>query len=163
MLDTRREEPTPPVYGSSIFCDDIRIEINAKHSFIGVYPHALSISGNFPAVLPKLCIATYLYEINDLACSRDWEIPIFVLGPGQSIDNPILRGNIPPPPENIKVSPDIKIEEMPQLYMISAMTIVFQPLIINTAGFLRVRAQYKDKIIKLGSLRIEHVPTIPTP
>lgn len=39
----------------SIFCDDIRNEINGKLSLIGVVGHLLYVS-TFPCVLPKLCV-----------------------------------------------------------------------------------------------------------
>lgn len=40
----------------TIFCDDIRQEIAGKLSFIGVYSASLFVQ-NFPATLPKLCLA----------------------------------------------------------------------------------------------------------
>jgi hypothetical protein len=152
------EEPTPPVYGASIFCDDIRQEINAKQSFIGVYPHSVKIQGQFPATIPRLFISVILYELNELASTRDWEIPIFVLGPGNEINNPIFRGSVPVPPNHARVPPDTKLEGMNQIYMVTSFALSFEPIVINAPGFLLVRALYKDKIIKLGSLRLYHIP-----
>jgi hypothetical protein len=39
----------------SIYCDDVRMEIAGKMSFIGVYNGAMWVA-NFPATLPKFCI-----------------------------------------------------------------------------------------------------------
>lgn len=43
-------------YVQTIFCDDIRHEINGKTSFIGVYSGDLFVK-TFPVILPKLCLA----------------------------------------------------------------------------------------------------------
>lgn len=40
----------------TIFCDDIRQEVNGKVSYIGVYADAL-LASRFPITLPKLCLA----------------------------------------------------------------------------------------------------------
>jgi hypothetical protein len=40
----------------TIFCDDIRHEIDGKISYIGAYNGVLFVS-NFPATLPKLCLS----------------------------------------------------------------------------------------------------------
>ena len=41
-------------YAYSLFCDDIRHEVNGKVSFMGTFAGALFLPG-VPAVLPKLC------------------------------------------------------------------------------------------------------------
>jgi len=46
-------------YLTSIFCDDIRREEGNKLSYMGVYAGSLFVP-NFPAVLPKLCIAVQM-------------------------------------------------------------------------------------------------------
>lgn len=47
-------------YGYSIFCDDIRNEAGGKLSFIGCYNGVIFISGQFPLMLPKLCVHTHI-------------------------------------------------------------------------------------------------------
>ena len=49
-------------YGYSIFCDDIRNEPGGKLSFIGCYNGVILISGQFPLVLPKLCVHTHIFS-----------------------------------------------------------------------------------------------------
>jgi hypothetical protein len=39
----------------SIYCDDVRMEVAGKVSFMGVYNGAMWVA-NFPATLPKFCI-----------------------------------------------------------------------------------------------------------
>lgn len=48
-----------PRHVQSIFCDDIREEINGKISYIGVYSGTLLVR-EFPVTLPKLCVSLNL-------------------------------------------------------------------------------------------------------
>jgi len=43
-------------FAYSIFCDDIRYEVNNKCSFIGIIGTLMYVP-SFPAVLPKLCVS----------------------------------------------------------------------------------------------------------
>ena len=152
------------VYGYSVFCDDVRQEVNAKQSFMGVYPNAMSIHGTFPASIPKLCISIYFCELQALAEKRDWIIPIAVFGPGESFDNPALKGELPAPDENyinsLKNFP--KYANADELYAVANINISFIPLLIKEPGWLKVRARYNDRIIRLGSIRVDPGP-IPQP
>src|SRR6516164_5982673 len=89
------------VYGYTIFCDDVRQEINAKVSLIGVLPPVISVHSPFPFGLQKLCMAVYFYEAHKLALAREHEVTIVVFGPGQTIDNPAIRAIVPRTPKEI--------------------------------------------------------------
>ena len=43
-------------YLHSIYCDDVRREINGKITLVGTYPGGLTFNQPAPAILPKLCI-----------------------------------------------------------------------------------------------------------
>lgn len=45
-------------YLHSIYCDDIRHEINGKISYVGVY-HGKLLVPSVPVVVPKLCVAIF--------------------------------------------------------------------------------------------------------
>jgi hypothetical protein len=47
-------------YGHVVFCDDVRQEIDGKLTLVGVYNGNLTVFGEFPAVLPKLCLVVWL-------------------------------------------------------------------------------------------------------
>jgi hypothetical protein len=47
-------------YGHVVFCDDVRREIDGKLTLVGVYSGNLTVFGGFPAVLPRLCVVTWL-------------------------------------------------------------------------------------------------------
>jgi hypothetical protein len=41
-------------FAHAIYCDDIRNEVNGKHSLMGIFGNLMYLGG-FPAMLPKLC------------------------------------------------------------------------------------------------------------
>lgn len=155
--------PDRDVYGYTIFCDDVRQEVNAKLSYMGIFPFSVSIEGTFPAAIGKLCLSIYFFELQKLAMARDWEVPLLVYGPGQTLETPAAQAVIPILPtsaqENLKRSPTYESEE--NLYAIGSVLIIFNPLVIHEPGWIRVRARYKDELIKLGSLRVDQ-GTIPS-
>ena len=46
-------------FGLTIFCDDIRSEIDGKISLIGCYTGRMMIGGEFPVILPKLGLSIH--------------------------------------------------------------------------------------------------------
>lgn len=44
----------------SVFCDDIRMELGNKPSFMGVYTGDMLVQADGPVQLPKLSVATFL-------------------------------------------------------------------------------------------------------
>jgi hypothetical protein len=66
------EQVEQAFYGHVVFCDDVRREIDGKLTLVGVYSSNLTVFGGFPAVLPKLCVVTWLNgPLADLtACTK---------------------------------------------------------------------------------------------
>jgi hypothetical protein len=50
----------PEPFGISLFCDDIRGEINGKKTYVGVHDRILKIGSPKPARLPRLCIVSHI-------------------------------------------------------------------------------------------------------
>jgi hypothetical protein len=148
------------VYGYTIFCDDVRQEINAKVSLIGVLPPVISVHGPFPFQAQKLCMAVYFYEAHKLALAREHEVPLVVFGPGQTIDNPAMSAIVPRAPKEIleeALKGPMYISDE-TLYSIAITILWASPFLIQEPGWVRVRAIYGDEIIKLGSLRFDQGP-----
>jgi hypothetical protein len=55
---------------TAIFCDDIRKEEGNKLSYMGVYTGFLGVT-NFPAILPRLCVALTLRLSPDMVPSNE--------------------------------------------------------------------------------------------
>jgi hypothetical protein len=55
----------PEPFGISLFCDDIRDEINGKKTYVGVHDRILKIGSPKPARLPRLCIVSHIIVPSD--------------------------------------------------------------------------------------------------
>jgi hypothetical protein len=152
--------PDRDVYGYTIFCDDVRQEIHAKTSLMGVLPPVISVHGTFPFSVSKLCMSIYFYELQKLALVREDEVPILVFGPGQTIDNPGLRAMVPVAPKELidaaRKEPTYGSQE--PLYAIGNIILMAAPFVIQEPGWIRVRAIYGKDVLSLGSLRFDQGP-----
>ena len=140
-------------YGYSIFCDDIRNEAGGKLSFIGCYNGVIFISGQFPLVLPKLCVHTHVFS----PASKPFNSLVvrFYL-PGD--DTPFSEEAIETPrrSEQSELVANLKTNTDAPLFIVAATSLIFTPLELKSAGLLRVRALIDARQeLRLGSLRIE--------
>jgi len=141
-------------YGYSIFCDDIRNEAGGKLSFIGCYNGVIFISGQFPLVLPKLCVHTHIIS----PASQPFNsIAVRCYLPGDekpSFEEPI---ETPVQHDQNELVAHLKTDTGAPLYIVAATSLIFTPLELRSAGLMRIRALIDaDQEIRLGSLRIEH-------
>lgn len=44
-------------YGSSLFCEDVRIEISGQRTYVGVFSRRIAIDEDMPFELPDICVA----------------------------------------------------------------------------------------------------------
>ena len=58
MNEIRRSTP----FGYTIFCDDVRNEINGKVTLVGVYAGDVIVLGTLPVTLPKLGLSVNYHE-----------------------------------------------------------------------------------------------------
>jgi hypothetical protein len=140
-------------YGYSIFCDDIRNETGGKLSFIGCYNGVIFISGEFPLVLPKLCVHTHIVSpASQPFCS----ITVRCYLPGDdepSFEEPI---ETPDPHDQAGLVANLKTDTGAPLLIVAATSLIFTPLALRSTGLMRVRAAADGgEEIRLGSLRIE--------
>lgn len=141
-------------FGDTIFCDDIREEVNGKISLIGCYGGSLRFLGPFPAVQPRLGIVSYVH------LPADEELPVLkflIYFPGNNDDAPFIQ-------EDIELSGDLRkpIAESPPpdgaLDLVRRKTLRKQfllgPIEFQGGGFIRVRLLYGNKRVSLGALEI---------
>jgi hypothetical protein len=140
-------------YGYSIFCDDIRNEAGGKLSFIGCYNGVIFISGQFPLVLPKLCVHTHVFS----PASKPFNsLVVRCYLPGD--DTPFSEEAIETPrrSEQSELVANLKTDTDAPLFIVAATSLIFTPLELKSAGLLRVRALIDARQeLRLGSLRIE--------
>ena len=140
-------------YGYSIFCDDIRNETGGKLSFIGCYNGVIFISGQFPLVLPKLCVHTHVFSpaskpFNSLV------VRCYLPGDGTPFSEEAIE--TPRRSEQSELVANLKTNTDAPLFIVAATSLIFTPLELKSAGLLRVRALIDARQeLRLGSLRIE--------
>ena len=141
-------------YGYSIFCDDIRNEAGGKLSFIGCYNGIILISGQFPLVLPKLCVHIHVLSP---ASQPFGSIVTRCYLPGD--DKPFFEEPIETPRQHdqTELVAHLKTDTGAPLYIVAATSLIFTQLELRSTGLMRVRAVVDaGEEIRLGSLRIEH-------
>jgi hypothetical protein len=141
-------------YGYSIFCDDIRNEAGGKLSFIGCYNGIILISGQFPLVLPKLCVHVHILSPASQPFSS---IAVRCYLPGD--DKPFFEEPIETPErqDQTELVVNLKTDTSAPLFIVAATSLIFAPLELRNSGLMRVRAVIDaDQELRLGSLRIEH-------
>jgi hypothetical protein len=141
-------------YGYSIFCDDIRNEAGGKLSFVGCYNGIILISGQFPLVLPKLCIHVHILSPASQPFSS---IAVRCYLPGD--DKPFFEEPIETPErhDQTELVANLKTDTSAPLFIVAATSLIFAPLELRNSGLMRVRAVIDaDQELRLGSLRIEH-------
>jgi hypothetical protein len=141
-------------YGYSIFCDDIRNEAGGKLSFIGCYNGIILISGQFPLVLPNLCVHVHILSPASQPFSS---IAVRCYLPGD--DKPFFEEPIETPErqDQTELVVNLKTDTSAPLFIVAATSLIFAPLELRSSGLMRVRAVIDaDQELRLGSLRIEH-------
>ena len=140
-------------YGYSIFCDDIRNEAGGKLSFVGCYNGVIFISGQFPLVLPKLCVHTHVFS----PASKPFNsLVVRCYLPGD--DTPFSEEAIETPrrSEQSELVANLKTNTDAPLFIVAATSLIFTPLELRSSGLLRVRALIDaEHELRLGSLRVE--------
>jgi len=140
-------------YGYSIFCDDIRNEPGGKLSFVGCYNGVIFISGQFPLVLPKLCVHTHILS----PASRPFSsILVRCYLPGD--EQPFAEEPIETPRQTAQneLVANLKPDASAPLYIVAATSLIFPPIELRNSGLMRIRAFVDaEQEIRLGSLRIE--------
>jgi hypothetical protein len=147
-------QDSPDVYGYTIFCDDIRVEVGNKLTFVGTYTSALIAHGTFPFVMPKLALHVVYMQRHPNVIPPS-KFMIFL--PEATGDEPSFQFDIPPEAaEQAIVQASQQYEMSPDENVYAAMGLQFGilNLIISQPGRIRVRAVRGDSLIRLGSLTV---------
>lgn len=135
-------------FAYSIFCDDIRYEVNNKSSYMGVFGNLMYLP-SFPAVLPKLCIA--------ITANTSTDAPFKTLS---------FKGNIG---DNLLFDIDLNEDQVmqanqnqgaidePRGYMAQAI-VALSPLHIQAPGKLQISVIADGEEIECGGLQISQAP-----
>jgi hypothetical protein len=149
----------PDVFGSTIFCDDTRIESSGKLIHIGVYQGIMTIHVPFPFSLPSFSFAM---SISQRVHIFDPKITYRIFLPGDpdqdSSDEAsiVAETNEANPGAYIKqaeaISDSVGVPPEHREYVRSYANMGFQALEIKQPGQIKVRADIGGNRYKIGSL-----------
>jgi hypothetical protein len=147
--------PIPDAYGHTIFCDDVRFEIDGKVTYVGAYNAFLFIQGEFPFTLPKFCFGIFFYQ-KEKIYRRDIGVRVFL--PGDADDKASLEANIQSPSDREipRVEP-IKGEE-PGGYTVMGTHLMLAPFVIPEPGLIKVRILRDGVLHRIGTLKVRQHP-----
>jgi hypothetical protein len=148
--------PAPPTpYGYTIFCDDIRQEVEGKLTIVGAYGHQMIIYDNLPFILPKFGLLVNYFE---RPSESEESVDILVYLPGdvepsvvQRVEMEALRkaaGDSPMVPEKFR-GPDSFDPLLPV-----RVVILMSPLHLTAEGPIRVRARRGTETYRMGTLLV---------
>ena len=136
----------------TIYCDDIRKEVNGKLSYIGVYSGSLYVK-KFPITLPKLALSVKVISPIDkplesmtLRILKDEEIFQEIVVDKDQLEeaSQALEGTLS--------------EENNERLQLVQFIFIFSPFPIEKEFVLRVRVQTEDEELKGVALKIEEAP-----
>jgi hypothetical protein len=137
----------------TLFCDDIRHEINGKLSYIGVYSGGLFVPA-FPATLPKLCVSVKVVTpADEPLCS----LTLRVLKDDEILQEIVFDEEQLTPA--LGVFAELSDEERRLLVQMPQFLLEFIPLYLEKACTLRVRALADHEELRGVGLRIDQMPT----
>lgn len=130
--------------GHTVFCDDIRRELNGKMTLVGSYNGAMFINGALPTTLPKFCLAVSLWE--EQGSLEPVSVKVFF--PGDEPDAPSASAEMNPQADMPQAAND-------EFTMRESMFFFEIPgAVIREEGFIKVRAYRGDNEIWLGALPV---------
>ena len=150
MTEGERLYPRP--FGHTIFCDDLRLEVDGKISLIGVYTGGMNVGAAFPVAIPKFAIFVTYHErmlaplepiTVKILMEREEGVDVLY---EQSVDLTEAKTKGP------ELASPVALDER---LSATAFNVQFAPLVIPGRCALKVRAYRGGEEIRLGALQIE--------
>jgi len=141
-------------YGTTLFCDDIRHEVNGKMTLVGCYSSELNFNGPQPGVLPTFAA---LVNIRIPVSAEFNSIKLSVLKEEGDETTEIFGADIEvTKKEKSKALQDLSTESTEEKILSMTVPLQWSPLPVKESGFIKVRA-YLDggKEIRLGALTVK--------
>ena len=122
---------------------------------MGIYNGVLFATA-LPTMLPRFAMAVSIFEPEQMALGRGYDLVIRIFMPGDAKEKPSIEIPIPSQPkETLKKGLDIlpRNPDMPRLLR-SFTPILLHNFEIREAGAIRLRVQYGSEALKIGALTI---------
>jgi hypothetical protein len=143
----------PDFYGYTLFCDDIRTEADGKMTYVGRYLSHMLVHSDFPVSLPKFGFGIAFVQLKKLF---DPNLGIRIFLPQDSLDSPSIQADLRQLAEAAyAAAPESDpIEPNSQPVIALHANLILAPLQLTAAGFIRVRIQRGDDLVRIGALTI---------
>jgi hypothetical protein len=139
--------PVPDFFGHTVFCDDIRFEMDGKLTFVGVYANGvMPTPADFPLTLPKFCFSLIFNQRKDLFVPS---LGLRIFLPGDPEENSSIQAEVNGP----QVPPSVGNPTDGEYSMIGS-NLVLAPFTIEKPGRIRVRVLREGVLHRIGSLRV---------
>lgn len=138
-----------PRYLHSLYCDDVRMEVGGKMTFVGVYQSQLIVQQAGPVGLPKLCIVATAQTPK----SEPFEKLSFKLFK----DDEVIQ-TIDVPSDGLVGVNGTADEDPNGAFHIFGAVIALQPFNIDKSCVLRVRAETEAEVLEASALRVTLQP-----
>lgn len=148
---------TTEPYGVTIFCDDIRYELNGKLTLVGSYLSEMNFSGSAPGLLPTFAALVNIriplsFRFSKLKLRVVREIGSDI----ETIFEGVLDSKSELHAEGTHTSADDQLDEKVNVV---TFPIQWSPMSFSGPGFVKVRCYLDDTYeIKLGALQVGFTP-----
>lgn len=135
------------IFGYTVFCDDIREEVNGKHTLVGCYSGGLKFHQEPPATRSKLCAWTTLLLPKEYTFQK---AKIFAKRAAGGKEEVIFNQEI----FATEIPKEILENSEDDLISVSIF-IIWTPFKMEASGYIKVRAVFDEgDEVKLGALKI---------
>jgi hypothetical protein len=142
----------PDAYGYTIFCDDIRMEVANKLTFVGIYTGQFVIYTDvLPVVIPKLGMSITYRQRHDrmvfpvqFRVFFPWapETPMVIDTPDQLVQS------------SVEGASALSERSGEVAFVTTTFNFGLSPFVIGSPGIIKVRAVRGDDLVRLGGMEI---------
>jgi hypothetical protein len=141
-------------FGYTVFCDDIRQEVDGKVSFIGSYTGKLFVPVPPPVNIAKFGLGIHYMELRE-AFSEDVHFKIFLPENDEDSGEAAFQFTIE---RSVIHAADITKEGA---FFRFFSPVIIAPLHLSKFGAIKVRAHCGDEVIRMGALEVLQGPGVP--
>jgi hypothetical protein len=134
-------------FAYTIFCDDIRQEINQKHSLIGCYSGVM-LFNELPATLGKVCFNTVVQT----SVARPFEKLTVRAILNKNRDEPLVEFEISP--EDLKEAESKRISIVDAEIAVVNLLLTIGQIVFEDEGQLCIEIETEDETLEAGKLAI---------
>lgn len=148
---------SPDLFGSTIFCDDIRQEADGKVTLVGSYGNVMVVHGTFPVTLPKF---GFHILFGQKRAVFDAKIGIRIFMPGDADDAPSIVADMTElaagaaAANAAQFKPPLPTPPGETSVISLTANVLVSPLVIASPGYIRVRIARQGNLVRIGTLSV---------